>query len=191
MKRASIVFFLLSSGCAHKGPFVWVTDLAADDESLSAGIQARDTILVETRDQPTMSGEFIVRDDGHFAMPMVGSLHVAGLPPVQAAALVRSRLTGLVVKPDVAVWVAKTAPIRVKVVGQVRTPGSFELVRERGVLGALAAAGWLTDFADKDGIFVLRTGDRTRVRFRLPDLTTADAQGVRYKLRDGDAVIVE
>ena len=191
MNRLSIFLLVLSSACAHRGPFVWVNDLAADDESLSAGIQARDSILVETRDQPTMSGEFVVRDDGHFAMPMIGSLRVLGLPPVQAAALVRSRLTGLVVKPDVAVWVAKTAPIRVKVVGQVRAPGSFELVRERGVLGALAAAGWLTDFADKNGIFGLRVGDRTRIRFRLSDLTTADTQGVRYKLRDGDAVIVE
>ena len=55
---------------------------------------------------------------------------------------------------------AKPAPIRINVVGQVKTPGSFELTRDRSVTAALAAAGWLNEFAGDDDVYVLRPQSR-------------------------------
>jgi polysaccharide export outer membrane protein len=81
----------------------------------------------------------------------------------------------------------------VNVVGEVKTPGVYELARDRTVMAALAAAGWLTDFASKDRIFVIRTGgeQEQRIRFRARELTAPDPHSSTFRLRDGDVVVVE
>src|SRR3954465_7304670 len=188
----SVAVSLTALACAPTGPYVWADSLAQPPITPEPVIQARDTLLVDVRNQTALSGEFPVRDDGHYLQPMVGSVHVEGLVPSSAAALVTGLLKGVVVEPRVSIWVSKPAPIRVNVVGEVKTPGIFELTRDRSVLGALTAAGWLNDFAKRDGIFVVRPAEKQRVRFRVADLTsTPDGPSARFRLRDGDAVVVE
>jgi hypothetical protein len=58
-------------------------------------------------------------------------------------------------------------------------------------MAALALAGWLTEFAHTDRIFVVRVGSNERVRFRVRDLTTAESRFARYQLADSDVVVVE
>jgi polysaccharide export outer membrane protein len=178
-------------GCATERPFVWVQDLPPVHEG-ELVVGNRDTIVVVVRNQPTLSGEFVVRDDGAYLQPMVGSVAVAGRTPAQIADDLRARLKDMVVNPDISVSRARIAPIRVNVIGEVRTPGSYELARDRGVIPALAAAGWLTEFAGRDRIFVVRSarGER-RVRFRTRELTGPDPRAAEFRLRDGDVVVVE
>jgi hypothetical protein len=68
----------------------------------------------------------------------------------------------------------------------------YELTRDKGVIPALAAAGWLTEFAARDRIFVVRPGggDR-RIRFSARDLTGPQPSAGRFRLQDGDVVVVE
>ena len=97
------------------------------------------------------------------------------------------------VTPEVSVSITKLAAIRVNVVGEVKTPGSYELTRGRGLIPALAAAGWLTEFADRDRIFVLRSepGGSQRIRFRARELTAAEPHASGFRLQDGDVVVVD
>lgn len=193
MIRAVVTAVLLvASGCAgHQPPYVWVQDLTAASGS-DPVIQPRDTIVVEVAEQPTMSGEFNVREDGHYLQPMAGSIRVAGLTPIQAGSVVAASLKRMVVDPRVSVFLLKPAPIRVSVVGEVKAPGSYEMTRERGVTAALAAAGWVSDFAHADRIYVLRGDDQQpRVRFRLKDLTAPEPHSAQFRLRDGDVILVE
>jgi len=180
------------AGCAaYQPPFTWVHDLPA---TAAAGtvIQARDTIVIEVVEQPTLSGEFIVRDDGYYLQPMAGSIRVAGMTASQAAAGVTDRLKKLVVEPRVSVFVSKPAPIKISVVGEVKTPGAYEMTRDRTVVAALAAAGWVSEFAHADRIYVLRGDDaQSRVRFKLKDLTAPEPHSAQFRLRDGDVVLVE
>jgi hypothetical protein len=98
------LFASLSLGCAHDERFTWVEDMPLKESGSEAVIHPRDTILVEVQKQPTLSGEFVVRDDGHYAQPMVGSVHVADLPPGQVARGVAAALNDVVVNPVVSVW---------------------------------------------------------------------------------------
>lgn len=180
---------LASLGCARQAPYVWARELGATANQSQPTIGVRDTILVEVKDQPTLSGEFTVRDDGHYAQPQAGSVLVRGLTAGQAAALLKTRLTGVVIDPQVRVWLVRTAPVRINVVGQVKTPGTYELTRDRTVVGALAAAGWVTDFAEEDGLYVVREG--RRVRFRLAELTAPHEAVAGFRLNDGDVLVVE
>jgi polysaccharide biosynthesis/export protein len=179
--------------CATERPFVWVQDLPpANSGEAKAVIQARDTIVVHVRDQPTMTGEFVVRDDGGYLQPMLGNVNVDRRTPADVGAELQGRLESLIVKPQVTVSIARAAPVRVNVVGEVKTPGVYELTRDRTVMGALAAGGWLTPFAAKDRIFVVRPGDKeVRVRFRTQELTAPEPRSPPFHLRDGDVVVVE
>jgi len=132
-----------------------------------------------------------VRDDGHYTQPMVGSIYVSGKTPSQVASAVAAALRDVVVAPAVSVWITKTPSIRISVVGEVKTPGSYELTRDRSLLSALALAGWLTEFAHNDRIFVVRVGASERIRFRVQDITTAEPHAARFQLADADVLVVE
>jgi polysaccharide export outer membrane protein len=169
-----------------------VNDLPLPAAQGERPVEARDVLLVEIRNQKDMSGEFTVRDDGHFTQPSVGNIRAAGSTTSQVAAAVAGRLQGVIVDPHVTVAVKTPAPIRVNVVGQVRTPGAYELQRDRTVTAALAAAGWLNEFAGDDDVFVVRPAQQqARIRFRVKELTAAGPHSTRFQLRDGDVVVVE
>jgi polysaccharide export outer membrane protein len=188
-----LVAFAAMSGCATDRPFVWLQDLPPIAPIPPDGlIHSRDSIVVGVRDQPTMSGEFVVRDDGGCLLPTIGEVHVNGRTPSEVAAELKGRLKDLIVSPMVTVSVSKVAPIRISVVGEVKNPGVFELNRDRTVTGALATAGWVGDFAASDRVFLVRRPPgELRVRFRLAELTTPDPRAAAFALRDGDVIVVE
>ncbi len=186
-----LVTLLSPFGCAHDDRFVWAADLPASNPAAESTVQPRDTILVEVDKQPTLSGEFVVRDDGHYTQPMVGSIRVAGLTPRQVAAQVAVALKDVVITPVVSVWITKTPPIHVSVVGEVKTPGTYEMTRDRSLLTILAKAGWVTEFAHSDRIFVVRAASKERIRFRVRDITTAEPFAAQFQLADADVVVVE
>ena len=181
------------AGCATERPYVWIQDLPAAAAGEADGtVHPRDSIAVVVMDQPTMSGEFVVHDDGSYLQPTLGNVLVQGKTPAEISADLQVRMKDMIVNPRVAVSIAKVAPIRVNVVGEVKTPGSYELNRDRTLAGALAAAGWVTDFASKDRVFVARNGqNERRVRFALRELTSPESPSARFRLRDGDVVVVE
>jgi polysaccharide biosynthesis/export protein len=185
----------VSAGCAER-PFIWVASLPTTTETQTM-IGPRDTILVLVRNQPALSGEFVVRDDGGYLQPTLGNVEAAGKEVGALAAELKTKLQHMVVEPDISVAVLKAAPARVSVVGEVKTPGSYELTRDRGVINALAAAGWLTDFARRDRVFVVRRAAAgavetpRRIRFRAEDLTSPESNAARFRLRDGDVVVAE
>lgn len=188
----SLAVCLLSS-CASRGPFVWVNELPPQPAAVTSPlVQPRDTLSIVVAGQPSLSGEFVVRDDGAIVAPLIGKVPLAGMTPDMAATALAQPWKKMVVDPVVSVTVTKSASPRVNVVGEVKTPGVFELTRDHSVLGALAAAGWITEFAESDGIFVIRrTQGAARVRFRLADIKSAAARTAAFRLNDGDSVVVE
>jgi polysaccharide export outer membrane protein len=186
-----ILLVTLPLGCAHDDRFTWASDLPASESSTEPTAHPRDTILLEVEKQPTLSGEFVVREDGHYTQPMVGSIRVAGLTPRQISAAVTAALKEVIVTPVVSVWITKVAPIRVSVVGEVKTPGTYEMTRDRSLLTVLAQAGWITEFAHSDRVYVVRAGTNQRLRFRVREISAADPVAAHFVLDDSDVVVVE
>jgi polysaccharide biosynthesis/export protein len=189
---AGALLAVTANGCASTAPYVWARELPVPPATGEPTIGPRDTLLIEVRNQRELSGTFVVGDDGLYLHPTVGSVRAAGSTPAQLAALLKRRLQGMLVEVQVGVWLTKAAPVRVHVVGEVRTPGSYELGRDHGLSAALAAGGWLTEYADKDKIFVLRSsGESPRVRFTISEISGGLPHSSRFQLRDGDTVVVE
>jgi polysaccharide export outer membrane protein len=180
------------AACAPRRAARWAHDLPLPPEDGAWVIRPRDTLLVDVRNQKDLSGEFVVHDDGQYLQPGLGNLQAAGLTPPQLTAQLTRQLSGIIVDARVSVSLAKQAKIRVHVVGEVKTPGSYELARDYTVTAALAAAGWLSEYAQDDAIYVLRPAEQPPcVRFRVAELTAAEPHSARFRLRDGDVVVVE
>jgi len=181
---------ILLVACATAHPYVWVDELPATAES--PRIREGDRISVQVKDQAALSGEFLVRANGAYLQPVLGEVPVAGHTPEAAATELAKKLKGVVVDPLVAISVSTPRSVRIAVIGEVRTPGTFELATPEGVLAVLARAGGLTEFASPAGIYVVREQpERRRVRFRYADLAGAAPPAAAFRLADGDVVVVE
>jgi len=183
-----LAFGTLACGTSHS--YTWVTELPQADST--PRVRAGDTISVVVQGQEQLSGEFEVRVDGTYLQPVVGPIQVEGLLPEEVEARLVDGLQGVVVDPEVAVNIGKTREVTVYVLGEVAEPGAVEISGRDTVLSVLARAGGLTEFAKRNAIYVVREQpERMRVRFRYDDLTGGDPQSLAFKLRDGDAVVVE
>ena len=199
-----IALVLLGSGvvaCGHaKGEFIWVNDvppgLAEPDAAYR--IAPGDVIGVRVWNQDANSVDRArVREDGRISIPLLGDVEVAGMEPTELARRLEVRLRTYIQAPVVTVVLQELRPVRVSILGQVARPGTLDLEQDAGVLQAIAAAGGLSPFADRDAIFVLRRGywaDRqapARIRFRYDDLRRGKVPASAFRIRRGDVVVVE
>jgi polysaccharide export outer membrane protein len=104
-------------------------------------------------------------------------------------------LKPMINNPVVTVTVARAEPLKVAVLGEVKDPGMKELEPGSGLLQALAQADGFTDYAQLDGIFVLRRQPESplpmRIRFDYESVIRTQGKGAEFRLRTGDVVVVE
>lgn len=130
-----------------------------------------------------------VRADGCITMPVLGTLHVAGLTTAQLA----EKVTRLVEK-DVEDPVVKVELInfRINVLGEVNHPGSRNVNRYRySILDAIADAGDLTPYGERSNVILVReeNGKRSYHTFNLNDVSTLSSP--YFYLQQNDVVYVE
>ena len=151
-----------------------------------------DLLNVQVWDQEKMSARVRVRSDGRVSLPFLDDVPVADMTPVALARSLEDRLKQFIVTPQVTVVVDEAKPLSVSVLGQVAQPGLYNLDTGARIAQALAAAGGLRDFARKDGIYLLRSGDGTsRIRMTYNDVTARTGRAFSLRLRSGDVVVVE
>ncbi len=193
----SFVFFahvmVATTGCQTTAPYTWVDDIDASVEApLPYRVRAGDEVSVQVWKQEQLSTTVRVRADGRITLNLVGDVAIAGLKPEAAAKQIARKLDGLFVDPRVTVAVVRTLPESFSVLGEVRTAGKFPLEPGDTVLHGVARAGGLTEFADRDSLYVIRQEPvLTRVRFTWADLIGGEGRAPRFMLRGGDVVIVE
>ncbi|MGA9525584.1 MAG: polysaccharide biosynthesis/export family protein [Myxococcaceae bacterium] len=186
-------------GCQHAAPFVWVDDLrttapAGDELASESNIRPGDVINVRVFGQDAMSARTRVRRDGQISMPFLNDVVAAGFTPTRLAGQLQTRLKDYVNNPVVTVSLEEREPLQIAIVGEVTRAGTFPVPWGSGVLNVIAQAGGLTDYAQRDGVFVLRRapgGGVQRIRFRYEALTQAQGNAVQFRLQAGDVVVVE
>ncbi|MEL7370438.1 MAG: polysaccharide biosynthesis/export family protein, partial [Myxococcota bacterium] len=158
---ASLVLGLFAAGCASgPGQWVWVWDLPPA-RAESPRIKPGDTLQITVRNQQSMSGQAKVQPNGTYVQPQYGAVSVAGMNEAEATQQLKTLLKGVLVNPRATIAIAVPGNNRLAVIGEVRNNGRVELRPEDGMLELLAQVGGLTQFADKDGIYLIRkSGDR-------------------------------
>jgi polysaccharide biosynthesis/export protein len=186
---------LSTTGCAAgAGQFVWLDGArpVAAPGSLPGDVAPGDLLSVQVWNAEQMSTRQRVREDGTIALFFVGQLRVAGLSTAQIADTITARLDGVLVAPQVNVVIEEVAADMISVIGEVARPGRYPVRQAPTILAALSQAGGLSEFAKKDRIFVLRDGpEPERIRVTYEQLTRGEDVAKGFRLRPGDAVIVE
>lgn len=129
---------------------------------------AGDQVRIITVGDESLTGEFRVGDSGRIALPMLGSMPAAGLPPAVLEKAIARKLIGAGLERDPSVSVEVTAYRPIFVLGEVNKPGQFAYQPGMTVLSAVALAGGFTYRAVEDYADIVRTDGASPVEGRAP-----------------------
>ena len=129
---------------------------AADGCPTAYVIGPEDVLDIAVWDSPELTRTVPVRPDGKISLPLLNDVTAAGLTPMQLRDALTKALTEFLPTPAVSVLLREIHSVKVSVIGQVKTPGRYELKDRATVLDVLALAGGLTEYAARGRIVVLR-----------------------------------
>jgi polysaccharide export outer membrane protein len=124
-------------------------------------LQPQDRIRIDIFQEPELSKEVRVLQEGTVTLPLVGTIELTGKSVRQAEEFIRELYEkDFLVDPQVAVTVVEYTARFVKVFGSVGRPGVVEFPPEKGLtlLEAIARAGAFNRLADKKRVTLTRTG---------------------------------
>ena len=128
-----------------------------------------DTIDVNVFQEPDITTKGVSVDaSGNLALPLIGSVHAAGLTAGQLSALLVDRLSkDFFVNPQVSVVVENSVSQQVTVEGEVVGPGIFALKGPATLLDAVALAKGESDVASIHHVYIIRqiNGQRMAAEF--------------------------
>jgi protein involved in polysaccharide export with SLBB domain len=139
-----------------------------------------DALLVGVRDEPHLSGQFGVVDNGTVMLPHVGLVQVSGRTFGDVVAQLEAAYARELVEPEVQI----TPLFRIAVLGEVQRPGLFPVDLTYTVADVLATAGGVSPFGDPRRISLVRDG---RVLIARLDPGSGTLQG---RIQSGDHLIV-
>jgi polysaccharide export outer membrane protein len=142
------------------GAFGPAQQSSADSYGCRVGyvIGPEDVLDVSVWDNTSVTRTVPVRLDGKISLPLLNDVQAAGLTPMQLREALTDALAPYITAPAVSVIVRETHSFKVSVIGQVKTPGRYEIKDRATVLDVLAMAGGLTEYAARSRVFVLRPG---------------------------------
>jgi polysaccharide export outer membrane protein len=175
---------LLLSGCAHRSA------VKVDNAEQPFRIGREDVLDIAVWRDADLSRTVPVRPDGYISMPMAGDIQAAGRTPAELAEELKAKLAPYVQEPRITVIVREVNSSRVFVTGEVSRPGAYPLRGRVSLVQAITLAGGFTEFADSDGIMVIRADEQgSRIPVRYSDLVS-DEGGEDVILRPGDTIVV-
>jgi protein involved in polysaccharide export with SLBB domain len=158
-------------------------------------LSANDQVAVEVFGEDDLRSNGRLNAEGNLSLPLLGSVHLAGLTLTQAT----SRVTELyardyLVNPKVNVSLISYAKRRFTVLGQVNRPGSFEMPEGSpggiDLLEAVAMAGGYTRIAAPERITVRRHGPKGDEVLKVDGKRLARGSGNNFKVLPGDTITV-
>lgn len=163
---------------------------AVDPASYRVGPE--DMLEISVWREDALKKEVLVRPDGGISYPLIGDVQAAGKTIGELREEITKRLEKFIPDAVVSVTVLKAASQRIYVLGKVTKPGEFPVGRSVDVLQALSMSGGLTQFADANGIRIMRReGDRQIVLpFEYARVVRGEKLEQNVLLRPGDVVVV-
>jgi polysaccharide export outer membrane protein len=160
MKMIRTALFMLAMGFG-------VISASANEVALHAGDMLSMRLAgVPAEDITQVSGVYTIDGSGEINIPYIGKIHAAGLKQadVQNAIETTFKSKGIYTSPIVTVSVQFDRMVDVE--GDVRAPQRVRYTSDLSLLGAIAACGGFTDYADQSKVTIIRNGSRTFVNVK-------------------------
>ena len=158
-------------------------------------LNANDAVTVEVFGEEDLRASGRLNPEGNLSVPLLGSIHLAGLTLTQAA----SKITELygrdyLVNPKVNVSLLSYVKRRFSILGQVNRPGSIEMPEgsQSGIdlLEAVALAGGYTRIASPERITVRRHNASGDQIFKVNAKRFTKGNGGGFLVEPGDTITV-
>ena len=143
---------------------------------------------ISTLGNGTSDRGILVDSKGNIRLPLVKSIHIAGLTQTEAQEKIENAFMRYIKSPDIYFEVLNK---RAYVVGEVNRPGEIKLDNEQlSLIQIIAKAGDLTDSANRRAIMILKSGE-DRVNSQIVDLTDFNSlKNANLMIRPNDIVYV-
>lgn len=171
-------------------------------EAANYTVGPQDVLTVTVFNEPQLSGQFRVENDGQFTYPFLGRIKAAGTTAGEIGAVLKVKLAdGYLRNPQITVEVAQFRSQSVFVMGEVRTPGKYTQSGAVTLIEALAQAGSTTGSAGHE-VLILHPKEALKGGPTLPEDGDADVERVNLReiesgklsqnviIRDGDTIFV-
>ncbi|NMM21286.1 MAG: polysaccharide export protein EpsE [Rhodoferax sp.] len=164
---------------------------AMPDYPLGAG----DAIRVQVFQNPDLTIETRVSENGSITYPMIGAVELGGLSIALAEKKIADALQqgGFIQKPQVNIVLTQIRGNQIAVLGQVNRPGRFPLETANTRLSDMLANAGGATIAGDDIVIVtgLRNGKSFRKQVDIPSLFLAEKQQDNIVLQGGDSIFVD
>jgi len=158
-------------------------------------LTANDGIGVEVFGEEDLKTMARLNSEGNASLPLLGSVHLAGLTLTQATARVTELYArDYLVSPKVNVTLLGYARRRFTILGQVNHPGSFEMPETSpggiDLMEAIAMAGGYTRIAAPERTSVRRHSANGDQIMRVNAKRVERGQTANFRIQDGDSITV-
>jgi protein involved in polysaccharide export with SLBB domain len=157
-------------------------------------IQPLDTIQISVFNEADLSVQRRVSPQGSITYPLLGSVHVGGLTVGETETKLKELLgRNYLVNPQVTVLVDHANSRRLVILGQVKSPGSYDIGDEGITLvQAIARAGGFTDVAATDRVNVIRSenGVETKIVVNVAAIIKGGDRSKDLELKPDDVISV-
>jgi polysaccharide export outer membrane protein len=173
----------------------WCEEEDPIPENTSSGeylVGAGDLIEIAVWKNPEVSGEFRIRPDGKFSMPLVGDIVAIGMTTDIISIQVEKKLQIFIESPYVSTIVIETTSNRIYILGEVKKSGAYPIDSSLTVLQALALAGGFTEFADRSELLLVRGSGADQQKFVInyTGIVKSSADEGIMVLKRGDTLVV-
>ena len=158
---------------------------------------AGDEIIIDVWGDSELNVQYKIAPDGHITVPGLGRIQLSGMTVDQAESRIRTQFSTIYSDLDssqphtfLAISVGNVRTIKVNVMGEVRSPGTYTLSSFASAFHALYTAGGTTNIGSLRNIRIFRSG-RQMADIDLYEYLIKGNNMEDITLQDGDIVMVE
>ncbi|OJV36699.1 MAG: hypothetical protein BGO33_04185 [Bacteroidia bacterium 43-41] len=156
-----------------------------------------DEVIIDVWGDSELNVRYTITPDGYITVPGLGRIQLSGMRVDQATGRIRNEFSGIYSDLNsgqphtfLALSVGNTRTIKVNVMGEVTTPGTYTLTSFSSAFHALYAAGGITHIGSLRNIRVFREG-RVATTVDLYEYLLKGNNMNDITLQDGDIVMVD
>lgn len=151
-----------------------------------------DVLEISVWKEEALSKELTVLPDGKLTFPLIGNLVAAGHSANEIKKELTTKLTRFISDPIVSVGVRQVNSFIIYVVGKVNNPNNFLLNARVNVLQALAMAGGLNQYAEKNQVRIFREQSNETIVFYFDYDKVSQGKNLEQNilLQRGDVIVV-
>ena len=153
-----------------------------------------DIVNITVYDHPDLKTKARISGDGNITLPLIGQVYAANLSVNELSSKIESLLAdGYIINPQVGIFVESFKSRKATILGEVNSPGLYELAGYTSLLELISTAGGLTENAANKVIVHRKmpsSQQEDKIEINLRQLMEEGNDSQNIRIVDGDNVFI-